>query len=182
MKLIAHTFPGVEIENPNQPHHQVGYDKYARRQQDSHIGHKGMGYFWDEVLPGCDGCVAMPFLDGRMGIGVNGEVQWFIKNERPCWFMPPAVVPQIPQEVLLELSKFILDPIHSDLFLVRRFTEEEATQALGQDPQLVVPHEETRLRTWRVYNCFFLSYEEAHLVTMPPPEYFYLKEKLAKKV
>lgn len=141
------------IENPNQPKHQVGYDNYARRARESQTGHKGMNYFYDEVLPGCDGCVAVPFLDNKFGLGVAGEMQWFLRNNKPVWcfWNTLGIFELSPDPVLPYFERFIL----------------------ANDPRFVVPHEETRLRTWRVYNKERRPYEEAHLVSMPIPEGFY---------
>lgn len=180
LKLIRAAFPGSEIENPNQPHHQVGYTKYAERQKESSTSHKGMGYFYDEVLPGCDGGVAMPFLDGRMGLGVNGEMKWLVERGKRVWYMAPASLPTTPADVLVELGKFILDP-QSGLFKIREFTEGEVDMIRHEAAPLVVSHIETRVRTWKIYNLIYLPYEEAHLATMPPSDYFYLKDQLTKK-
>ncbi len=132
------------IENPNQPHHQEGYRN------------RGMDYFFDEVLPKCKGgCVALPFLDGRMGLGVAGEAKWFLERSMPVWIVEP------------------FHPLNVLLFKVRPLSGDEGVRLLQDDPQLVVPHEETRLRTWTVYNRKKRPYELAHLVQMPIPEGFY---------
>lgn len=181
IKLIEKTFPGDTIENPNQPHHQEGYTKWAQRQRESDTAHRGMSYFYDEVLPQCEGTVAMPFLDGRMGLGVAGETKVTYKEGgKQIWFMCPTPLPDSPKELLLRLGEFILNP-QSGLFTIRPFMEEELEMLLREDTRLVVPHIETRLRTWKLYNLVFLPYEEAHLVGITPTDYFYLKELLAKK-
>lgn len=177
IKLIAAEFPGDEIENPNQSHHQVGYGEYAKRQREASVTHKGMGYFYDKVLPDCGEGVAMPFLDGRMGLGVNGEMKWFVERDRPVFFMEPTFLPETRKGVLVALGTFILYP-QSGLFTIREFTDKERDMVRSEDPALVVPHAETRLRTWRVYNLLPLPYEEAHLVGANVPDYFYLKDKL----
>jgi hypothetical protein len=144
MQLIAHCLTGGDlagIENPNQPCHQEGYKD------------RGMNYFFDEVLPNCrGGCVALPFLDGRMGLGVAGEAKWFVERGMPVW---------------------VLEPTRPGLFCVRPLTSAEESLLLRCDERLVVGHEETRLRTWLVYSREKRPYEVAHLVTMPIPDGFY---------
>lgn len=155
------------IENPNQPCHQVGYDKYAKRLKESGTNHKGMNYFYDEVLPNCSGCVGVPFLDGRLGLGVAGEMKWFIEHNKWVW----TVVPLWPF-TREDFKRFIYDPVGT-CFTVRLITKQERSFLIASDPRLVVPHEETRLRTWKIYNRERRSYEEAHYVEMPIPEGFY---------
>lgn len=148
LELLEVVFPGQEIENPNQPHHQKGYAEWSKRQKEKDT-HKGMNYFFEEVLPSCAGCAAMPFLDMRFGLGVVGEAKWFLERKLPVWIILPSVS------------------------LVRQITAKEIEMILSYDPNLVVPHEETRLRTWKIYNQIMRPYEEAHLVKMPVPEGFY---------
>ena len=156
------------IENPNQPHHQVGYNNYAQRRKESGLNHKGMSYFYDEVLPQCDGCAGVPFLDGRLGLGVAGEMKWFIEKELPVWI----IVPCYNSITLDELVRFIQSPLNG-YFNLKPVTFQEVKDILEFSPGLVIPHEETRLRTWKVYNKERRPYEKAHLVKMPIPEGFY---------
>ena len=157
------------IENPNQPKHQVGYDNYAKRKKESGLNHKGMSYFYDEVLPNCFCCAAVTFLDRRMGLGVAGEAKWFLEKGLPVWLVQPF--PLLWAHNYSEL--FVMNPL-SGLFYVRPLVDsEEIEMVLTSDPKLVVSHEETRLRTWNVYNREKRSYEEAHRVKMPVPEGFY---------
>ena len=168
-ELIAQALTGGRhdvIENPNQPCHQIGYDRYARRKKESGLNHKGMNYFYDEVLPNCLGCVAVPFLDFRIGRGVAGEMQWFIEKNKPVWIVFPVC------GISNNLSDFVRNPL-SGCFDVRPLAPEEKQRIILSDPKFVVPHEETRLRTWRIYNKDRRPYEEAHLVSMPVPEGFY---------
>lgn len=170
-KLIAHNLTNDDIsliENPNQPQHQVGYDKYARRLKESGTSHKGMSYFYDEVLPNCSGCAGVPFLDGRLGLGVAGEMKWFIERDKPVWIAERALL--LWAHSYAEI--FIQNP-QIGLFIVRPLIPEEVDFILSGDPKFVVPHEETRLRTWKIYNKERRPYEEAHLVSMPVPEGFY---------
>lgn len=167
IQLIVEHFLDAVVENPNQPHHRVGYDKYAERVKLSSTAHKGMNYFYDEVLPQCDGCVVMPFLDGRMGLGVAGEAKWFVERSLPVWTV------FLTEEASLEALRRFTENPQNGCFCIRQLTKGETTLLLGQDPQLVVPHEETRLRTWKIYNRERRPYEEAHLVSMPIPPGFY---------
>lgn len=52
---------GWDVENPNQPHHQVGYDA------------GGMPYF-ERLAADCDALVFMRFPDGGIGAGVGKEI------------------------------------------------------------------------------------------------------------
>jgi hypothetical protein len=126
-----------------------------------------MSYFYDEVLPNCSGCVGAPFLDGRLGLGVAGEMKWFIERTKPVWLV-------VPSNKLLKngVQAFVRNPSNV-FFSVRLITDEERGLILSGDSKLVVPHQETRLRSWRVYNRVVRPYEEAHLVQMPIPEGFY---------
>lgn len=156
------------IENPNQPHHQIGYNQYAERLKESAISHTGMNYFYDLVLPDCSGCVGVPFLDGRFGLGVAGEMKWFLEHNKPLWFVERMSLPRAIEYT----EAFTRNPL-CGLFCVRPVLREEAQLILSGDPKAVVPHEETRLRTWKVYNRVRRPYEEAHLVRLPVPEDFY---------
>ena len=168
LKLIAGQFPDIEIENPNQPKHQVGYRAYQERTAKDRDTHKGMNYFYDEVLPLCDGCVAMSFLDGRIGLGVAGESKWFLARSRPVWGMFP-----LPKATAEQLSEFVRDP-ECGLFTIKPLTKVQRAQLrLMDEPQLVLPHQETRLRTWLVYNQVKRPYETAHEAKLSVPVGFY---------
>lgn len=172
LRFIAHYLTDGNldaIENPNQPHHQEGYRVWAARAKENSTQHRGMNYFFDEVLPKCKGgCVALPFLDGRMGLGVAGEAKWFLERSMPVWIVKSLLMPTYAQ-----LKEFVDHPLHVLLFELRPLQEVEGVLLLEEDPQLVVPHEETRLRTWTVYNREKRPYELAHLAQMPIPEGFY---------
>lgn len=175
VKFLLYVFPGVVIENPNQPHHQTGYRDYAERFKHEPLkkGTRGMRYYHEVVLPSCDRCAALPFLDGRLGLGVADEARWYLERGMRTWFIDPVHVIN-----LRELERFIENPLfHSDPFQVRCFTEQEKALLLNVDPNvgswLVVPHEETRLRTYMKYGKEMRPYEIAHLVKMPVPEGFY---------
>lgn len=53
----------LEIENPDQPHHQAGYAE------------EGMAYF-KKVVEACDMLAFMRFPDGAIGAGVGNEIRW----------------------------------------------------------------------------------------------------------
>lgn len=179
-KLIACCLFGGDnsfIENPNQPHHQVGYNKYAARQKESDTQHKGMGYFFDEVLPNCwGGCIALPFLDGKFGLGVAAEAGWYIQRGLPVWSIRPSCADKIPSAE--ELRDFIANPLNG-LFNIGPIDSEDKNLLTNIDKdngsRLVLSHQETRLRTWRVYGQEKRPYEGAHLVNLPIPEGFYPK-------
>lgn len=59
----------LEIENPDQPHHQTGYDKH------------GMEYF-KGVVESCWSLAFMRFTDGSIGAGVGREIGWAIKDDK----------------------------------------------------------------------------------------------------
>lgn len=175
--LAAHVLCGGDLsmlENPNQPRHQEGYERYAERKEQSGKDHKGMNYFYDEVLPECSGCVAMPFLDGMLGLGVAGEALWFLDHDMPVWLMEPTrdadkIIPG-------DLGQFIADPTKNGLFRVRPLLlAEHELLRVHKDTgsSLVLPHEATRLRTWLVYQQTRRSYEIAHLAPSIVPEGFY---------
>ena len=67
LERIRRTFPSWEIENPNRPHHQRGYQERLAKTG------RGMDYYYEDVLPLCNGCIALPFIDGAWGTGVFGE-------------------------------------------------------------------------------------------------------------
>jgi hypothetical protein len=177
--LIARTFLDDVIENPNQPHHSQGYKEWAARTAKDRDTHKGMNYFYDEVILGggdpkkaCTSCVGLTFLDGRIGLGVAGEIKCCLENDKPAWGMFPA-----PGATVEMLAKFIEDPT-SGLFTIRLFTQSERVELLATNAKpLVLSHQETRLRTWQVYNEVRRPYETAHEVSMSVPEDFYPPKK-----
>ena len=159
------------VENPNQPHHEEGYQQYAKRAKQAATNHKGMSYLYDEVLPYCDGSTVMPFLDGRMAIGTAGETNWYIKEGLPVF-----AIFATREITSAELRRFERDH-RSGLFDVRPFTEEEKILIMANNPSLVVPHEETRLRTQIVYGGAKRPFEVSHLVRLPIPPGFYPNKK-----
>lgn len=171
--LATTVFSHSQIENPNRPHHQKGYRDYAKRYAHEPVGKntRGMRYFHEVVLPSCDGCVAAPFLDGKFGLGVADETKYYLERRKLVWIVTCGHTPTAE-----DLRNFINNPIDGP-FSIRPITNEEILLLLTGDPKLVIPHEETRLRTWKVYNRVKRPYEEAHLVTMPIPEGFYPQGK-----
>lgn len=57
----------LEIENPDQPHHQNGYEL------------EGMAYF-KKVVESCDRLAFMRFSDGSIGAGVGREIRWGLQS------------------------------------------------------------------------------------------------------
>lgn len=82
---IRRLFPDWEIVNPNSPEHQAGYAAYEQTRKDADGKPTGMGYFFEEVLPTCDGGVHTPFRDGMFGKGVFGEAEWQQQRGLPTW-------------------------------------------------------------------------------------------------
>lgn len=182
--LIRLSVPGYEIESPNQPHHQVNYEKWQRETAENRDVHNAMQYFFKVVQPMCVGCIAMPFLDSKMGLGVAGEINRDAKEGKPTWFVEPVAV-----LTKADLERFVEDPANG-LFVVRPFTDDELMlirsevdrhqdniPTKGHFPgKFVLSHQETRLRTSYVYKGEMRPYAEAHLVSMPIPEGFYPNE------
>ena len=67
---------GFEVNNPNQPHHQDGYRV------------KGMDYFTEDILPGCDVCAFRAYPDMNIPAGVGKEINAFVKMEKPVFEIP----------------------------------------------------------------------------------------------
>ena len=85
LELIAEKFPGIAIENPNQQKHQDGYKRVREATGD------GMAYFFEEMLPTCDMCVALPFRDGEFGRGAAREIAWFKERNLPVYVFLPRM-------------------------------------------------------------------------------------------
>lgn len=178
---------GCDIESPNKPHHQEAYKRWKERTKKSRDVHNAMSYFFKVVQPGCDGCVALPFLDGKMGLGVAGEVMKADESGQLTWYVEPTNADATEADI----AAFISDPTGNPLFVVREFTDDEKKQIRSEveehqaringdnqlDGKLVVSHPETRLRTFYVYGREKRPYEEAHLVSMPIPDGFYPEDK-----
>jgi hypothetical protein len=76
IKIIEKEFPLFIVENPNQPHHQEGYQRYKRETG------KGMDYYFREVLPKMAVGIFLPFEDGKFGAGVFGEAEFLYNREK----------------------------------------------------------------------------------------------------
>lgn len=63
---------GFAVENPDQPHHQVGYAEM------------GMNYFANAVYS-CDCLAFMRFPDGSIGAGVGKEIKWAMADGHPIY-------------------------------------------------------------------------------------------------
>lgn len=172
LTLIAHCFPQVEVVNPNTLEFQQAYEEAKAASGGTHADHKGMDVFY-KMLEGLDGCVSMLFLDCRMGLGVAGETQKTIKAGKSAWLIVPS-----HKLTIQELEQFVVNPLNG-FFRIRKLTDDEVyslylRQELKTDPPaFVVPHEETRLRTFLQYNGAMRPYAEAHKVKLPVPEDFY---------
>lgn len=171
--LIAHCFPEVEVVNPNTSEYQKAYTEAKAATGGTHADHKGMDIFYT-LLEKLDGCVSMPFLDCRMGLGVAGETQKTVRVGKPAWLIVPSheVTPE-------KLDTFIVYPCNG-IFSIRLLNEEEVRllrdhsgDLKDSPPPFVVPHEETRLRTFIQYGVVMRPYAQAHLVSLPVPSDFY---------
>lgn len=180
---------GSGVENPNEPEHQEGYKKAAANRTNlADTKHGGMGYFYN-FIEKCDACVCMGYLDGRIGLGVAGEAQKLLKAGKPG-FMIASTVRTLTER---DLGSFQRN-FKSGLFVIRPFYNVEIEWLLSFDmkqidendlgrekapwEQLIIPHLETRLRTWHTYNVKPMRpYTEAHLAQMPLPVDFYPDQK-----
>ena len=69
-----------EVNNPNQPFHQEGYKA------------KGMDYFIEDILPGCDGVAFRALPDGSLPAGVAKEIDHFVEAGKPVIEIPGFVL------------------------------------------------------------------------------------------
>lgn len=79
MAILVDTFPNWIIENPNQEHHQEGYQRWKKEHGN------GMDYYYKEVLPRCNAGIFLPFRDGKWGAGVFGEAEFLAKLGLPIF-------------------------------------------------------------------------------------------------
>jgi len=173
LTLIVHHFPEAEIVNPNTTEYQKMYAEIKAATGGTHGAHKGMDIFY-HLLEELDGCVSMPFLDCRMGLGVAGETQKTVRAGKSAYLIAPS-----HELTIREIEQFIQNP-HNGFFRIRPFTEKEIRilrdhhgDLKDNPPAFVVGHEETRLRTFIQYNGQIRPYVEAHKVKLPVPEDFY---------
>ncbi len=154
LSLIATCFPEMEIENPNQPQHQKGYAEWKERLKDTPS--QGMNYFFDAVLPNCDaGTVALPFLDGKIGAGVAGEVIYMPQQKKGVYLIETPDLKTIRSFTAKEIEL---------LFDWEKRKNEAATREARENVEnsLVLSIAETRVRTWLVLYKIMKPYEEAH--------------------
>ena len=79
MEAIQSFFPDWHIENPNQPKHQEGYQKWLKETGN------GMNYYLKEFLVNMDAVTGLSFKDGRIGAGVFGEEESIFKRTGNLW-------------------------------------------------------------------------------------------------
>ncbi len=133
-------FSSMEIENPNQPHHQEGYRTWKEKFKDD-PQKSGMTYYYECVLPDCSACVCQIYLDGKWGAGVANEALFFIKKNQLVWVIEPST------------GK------------IRLLTPEEKNLIVKNDPFLVLSIEETRARI-KESDGKPIPYEQAHLIKL----------------
>jgi len=85
LRAISATFRTWEIVNPDGPEHEAAYKEYAKTRVDGDGKPTGMGYFFEKILPTCEGGVFLPFRDGMFGKGVFGEASWLQERKFPIW-------------------------------------------------------------------------------------------------
>ena len=77
--IIEEEMPGYDIENPNQPKHQEGYQSFKREKGN------GMKYYFEEVLPDMDAGIFLSFEDKMFGAGVYGEAENIFHQGKPIF-------------------------------------------------------------------------------------------------
>lgn len=103
MSDIQSMHPDCIIENPNQPKHQEGYQKWSEKE-----GKRGMDYFYEEILPNCDEGVFLAFRDGKWGAGVFGEAKAMANAGKKIfeifknvnWYITPIAISVMSNHVL----------------------------------------------------------------------------------
>ncbi len=109
---IRERFPGDTIEDPDTPEHQAGYAR------------AGMGYYLEEVIPGCKRVVFLAFRDGMIGAGVYAEVQMVLAGGGTAFEI-------FPNGVITERA--VLDP-------ARKLTVEETRTRLRNEDATLKPY------------------------------------------
>jgi len=145
LRLIKKSFPQFDIENPNQTRHQEGYKK------------GGMDYFYKIVI-NCFNVVAWPFLDGKVGAGVAGEMYTPMKH----WGKWPLII-QTPR--LKNIRQCSFDEISALIHwheMKDVATNKEILEMV--ENEFVLSIDTTRKRTWEVLYEEYWPYEEAHLI------------------
>jgi len=77
--VIEGKFPRYEVENPNHPVHEEGYQTYKKEKG------SGMKYYFEKVLPTMDAGIFQPFADGKFGAGVFGEAKFLHERGKPIY-------------------------------------------------------------------------------------------------
>ena len=99
IRIISEKLPGWEIENPNQPHHDEGYQVWKARTGN------GMDYYTLEVLPSCHGGIFLPFRYGAWGAGVYTEGKFYAERGLPVFEISPMGAISSPDfKLVIELS------------------------------------------------------------------------------
>ncbi len=83
LKKITESFLGSIIENPNQEDHAGGYARYKKEYGN------GMQYFYEKVLPYCNGGIFLPFRSGSWGAGTFQEARKLAERNAPIWQISP---------------------------------------------------------------------------------------------
>lgn len=154
LSRLKRFFPEFYIENPNQLHHQEEYMEWKNNKP----GKSGMDYFYEKVLAKCDaGTVGCPFLDGKLGAGVAGEMIYHLKKNKKIWiFKTPQLFKVRPinkgEKILLLGWKAFLE--HED--------SKELREGIGNN--LILSINDTRKRTWIELYKTIRPFEKAHLV------------------
>ena len=79
LDIVTAAFPGYQVENPNQPHHQQGYRDWKARTGN------GMNYYYQIVLPKMDAGIFLSFADGMWGAGVYNEALFLAERGKPIY-------------------------------------------------------------------------------------------------
>ncbi len=79
LHVILIFFPAWSTENPNQEEHNRMYELWKKETGN------GMDYFYEYILPRCEGGVFLPFRDGAFGTGVFEEAHILFGLRKPIW-------------------------------------------------------------------------------------------------
>src|SRR3989338_10132895 len=77
--IIEKAFLQYDVENPNHPVHEEGYQTYKTEKG------SGMKYYFEKVLPSMAAGVFQPFADGKFGAGVFGEAKFLHEQGKPVY-------------------------------------------------------------------------------------------------
>lgn len=83
LQKVREAFSSWEIEDSGLPKHNEGYERWKKD-----CGN-GMEYYFQEVLPNCQGGVFLRFRDGKWGAGVYSEAKYFFDRGFPVWIITP---------------------------------------------------------------------------------------------